>query len=48
MEGDKLIALSGVAQRVQRLTGWRYLAGVWDETLFRDLLWNLADDAKRR
>ena len=47
-EGDKLIALSGVAQRVQRLTGWGYLAGVWDETLFRDLLWNLADDAKRR
>ena len=47
-EGDKLIALSGVAQRIQKLTGWRYLAGVWDETLFHDLLWNLEGDAKRR
>ena len=47
-EEDKLIALSGVAQRVQKLTGWRYLAGLWDETLFSDLLWNLDGDAKGR
>jgi hypothetical protein len=47
-EKDKLIALSGVAQRVQKLTGWRYLAGLWDKTLFSDLLWNFDGDAKGR
>ncbi len=34
---DKLPALSGVASRFQRLTGFSYLAGLWKETLEFDL-----------
>jgi hypothetical protein len=36
---DKLVALSGVAERVQEATKLRYLAGLWKETLPLDLLW---------
>ncbi|KAF4632764.1 hypothetical protein G7Y89_g5364 [Cudoniella acicularis] len=40
-ETDKLVALSGIAQRVQEWTGWAYLAGLWKENLLYDLLWRL-------
>jgi hypothetical protein len=38
-EEDKLIAIAGVAKEVQRLTGWKYLAGLWEQNLIFDLLW---------
>jgi hypothetical protein len=41
---DKLIALSGVAAVVSTLThGLIYLAGLWDKTLPRSLLWMVND-----
>lgn len=36
---DKLVALSGLASRVQEKTGMRYYAGMWEPTLTHDLLW---------
>ncbi|KAE9379935.1 HET-domain-containing protein [Stipitochalara longipes BDJ] len=38
-EEDKLVAIAGVAKEVQRLTGWKYLAGIWEQNLIFDLLW---------
>jgi hypothetical protein len=38
-ETDKLIALSGLASRVQLYTGWNYLAGLWEQNLLQQLLW---------
>lgn len=38
-ESDRLIALAGVAARWQVATGWTYAAGLWKESLFRDLCW---------
>ncbi|KAI1378917.1 heterokaryon incompatibility protein-domain-containing protein [Hypoxylon crocopeplum] len=29
--GDKLPAMSGICQLMQRQTGWRYLAGLWED-----------------
>ena len=40
---DKLPALSGVAKQVQNLRKERYLAGLWKETLLKDLLWISSD-----
>ena len=37
--GDKLVALSGIAQRIQEETGFRYLAGLWEQTILHDLCW---------
>jgi hypothetical protein len=37
---DKLPALSGVAAEFSRMTGSKYLAGLWDVDLHRGLLWN--------
>ncbi len=36
---DRLIALSGVADAVERATGDIYLAGLWEKSLHRDLTW---------
>jgi hypothetical protein len=38
---DKLPAVSGVAAEIQKITGSRYLAGLWRETLRQDLLWEV-------
>lgn len=38
-ESDRLIALAGVAAQWHAATGWTYAAGLWKETLFRDLCW---------
>lgn len=36
---DKLVALSAIAQRLQKASGYTYLAGLWFPTLMTDLLW---------
>lgn len=36
---DKLPAISGLAAEVSRLTGAKYLAGIWQEDLLNGLLW---------
>jgi hypothetical protein len=36
---DKLVALSGIASRIQEITGFRYLAGLWYEMLLHDMAW---------
>ncbi|KAI0381166.1 heterokaryon incompatibility protein-domain-containing protein [Hypomontagnella monticulosa] len=38
--GDKLPAISGVAAAVKNLTSAKYVAGLWEESLLRDLLWS--------
>lgn len=36
---DRLPALAGLAEKYQKLTGFRYLAGIWSEELPFSLLW---------
>ncbi|KXX75387.1 Heterokaryon incompatibility protein 6, OR allele [Madurella mycetomatis] len=36
---DKLPAISALAAEVGRLTGWAYLAGMWEDNLFSELHW---------
>ena len=36
---DRLPALSGLAKQMRGVVGGRYLAGLWEESLVRDLLW---------
>ncbi|KAI0136112.1 HET-domain-containing protein [Hypoxylon sp. NC0597] len=36
---DKFPAISGISQLVHKQTGWRYLAGLWEEHLIYQLLW---------
>jgi hypothetical protein len=36
---DRLTALSGLAKQMRRYRGSRYLAGLWEDSLFRDMLW---------
>ncbi|SCO91374.1 related to tol protein [Fusarium oxysporum] len=38
-EEDRLVAFSGIARAVAKLTGDTYLAGIWLETWMQDLLW---------
>jgi hypothetical protein len=33
------VAIAGLAKEMQSRTGWRYLAGLWEENLLLDLLW---------
>jgi hypothetical protein len=40
---DKLPALAGLAQKVQKETKHAYVAGLWFETLAWDLLWSARD-----
>ena len=40
--GDKLVALSAVAEQCQKAYHARYLAGLWKDALFKDLLWSSA------
>ena len=39
MASDKLVAMSGVVQRIQQSTGLKYLAGVWSEILPLNFCW---------
>ncbi|KAJ4347910.1 uncharacterized protein N0V89_009282 [Didymosphaeria variabile] len=36
---DKLPAMSGLAAKFEQILGDKYLAGLWEDTLFADLLW---------
>lgn len=36
---DKLPAIGGMAAEFSRLTGHRYLAGLWDKNILHDLMW---------
>jgi hypothetical protein len=47
-EEDRLIAMSGLAQRIQAKTGWQYLAGLWRQSLLYDMLWYRIGKANRR
>ncbi|KAK0651027.1 heterokaryon incompatibility protein-domain-containing protein [Cercophora newfieldiana] len=38
-ESDRLPAISGFAKRIGDITNSRYLAGLWEDNLYRDLLW---------
>ncbi|CAG9993973.1 unnamed protein product [Clonostachys byssicola] len=38
-ESDKLVAFSGLAAEIKRLSGYRYAAGLWEEELRLQLLW---------
>ena len=44
---DRLPALSGVAREIARLTGYRYLAGLWSEDICAGLLWSINGKAER-
>ena len=39
-EADKLPALGGIAQEMQRIIGGKYAAGLWRDYLHRGLLWS--------
>jgi hypothetical protein len=41
---DKLPAVGGVAAEIQKVTGSRYLAGLWRETLREDFLWRVCGE----
>jgi len=48
---DKLIAVAGVAEAVQKRTANKYLAGLWKRQLYKDLLWfcrHLVDPVSRK
>ncbi|KAF4627445.1 hypothetical protein G7Y89_g10711 [Cudoniella acicularis] len=38
-EKDRAIAFAGIASAIQSQTGMTYLAGIWKETVYLDLLW---------
>jgi hypothetical protein len=40
-ENDRLIAIAGIATFIERSTRRRFIAGVWEETLMLNLLWNI-------
>ncbi len=40
---DKLAAISGIANGLQKVTGDEYLAGLWKEDLRHQLLWHVKD-----
>lgn len=42
MAGDKLIALSGIAQQLQIIFKDEYVAGMWRSRLVNDLTWNVS------
>lgn len=42
MASDRLPALSGIAARQHQITGDTYLAGLWEDSLFEQLTWNLS------
>jgi len=39
-EGDKLLAISGIAQQLHLMTGDEYLAGLWKASLMSELMWS--------
>jgi hypothetical protein len=45
--GDRLVAISGVIKRLEMLTGWTNVWGLWKERLLLDLLWFLEESTGR-
>lgn len=43
---DKIVALSAVAQRIARLSGKRYTAGLWKKHFIHNLLWFIVQDSE--
>lgn len=37
--GDKLVAVAGIAQHLQAITGHEYVAGLWSENMLDNLVW---------
>ena len=42
VQTDRLTAISGIANAIQMRTGWKYLAGIWEPFLWKQLLWQLS------
>lgn len=38
-ETDKLVALTGLASRIQLYTGWNYIGGLWEQNILSQLFW---------
>lgn len=47
MPGDKLVALSGIAQMFGQVRQSRYLAGLWEHSLLEDLMWTQLGNSGR-
>ncbi|KAF9459324.1 heterokaryon incompatibility protein-domain-containing protein [Collybia nuda] len=45
---DRLVAISGVIKRIEKLTGWTNMWGMWKERLLQDLLWFVEEPTKGR
>jgi hypothetical protein len=45
-ESDQLPALSGAAKRMQKYRSATYLAGIWGDSILRDLLWEARSPSK--
>lgn len=45
---DRLIALSGVADRISQLSGLSYVVGLWEENIVYNLLWVAVGDLSDR
>jgi hypothetical protein len=45
---DKLIAISAIAQKIGIVSGFRYLAGLWEQTLEFDLKWYVRGEVQPR
>ncbi|KAF4947843.1 hypothetical protein FGADI_10122 [Fusarium gaditjirri] len=47
-DSDKMMAIAGVAYFIQQSTGFKYAAGLWEETLPFNLLWAVDSGVKKR
>ncbi|KAF8551532.1 HET-domain-containing protein [Imleria badia] len=45
---DRLVAISGVVKRIEMLTGWVNVWGLWKEQLSRELLWFVEEPTRGR
>ncbi|KAH7918660.1 HET-domain-containing protein [Leucogyrophana mollusca] len=43
---DRLVAISGVIKRLEMLTGWQNVWGLWKEHLLMDMLWYFDEPAR--
>lgn len=41
---DRLPALAGLAKQMMRVRGGKYLAGMWEDSLFEDLCWTVVEE----
>jgi len=44
---DRLVAISGVIKRIEGVTGWRNVWGLWRERVLRELLWFVEEPTGR-